>query len=535
MEAIHRWRLLPRAAWTGYAASLGLVALVSLIIGVVTGRVTIANISMVYLLAVLADAALFGIGPAIAASVAAFLVFDWFFIEPLHTFTVTDPAEWLQLVLFLVTAAITGGLAGGLRRRAQVAAQREREAAVLYDVVRLLGQTDISQAIQSVAERLRKELDVAAIGIELAESGQEPMRAVAGRADLLPGSLISPQASAEVLTRGVAPTGSNSAGPGRWIRVVSPHSTVSAAGQRIHRHLVPIDSQSRRVGLLMLVHLVEEPEFSPADDRLLSAVGEQLGLSIERRRLRRESTEAEILRRTDELKTALLNAVSHDLRTPLASIIASAGALLQRNVGWSEAERREFAEAIENEARRLNQLVGNLLDLSRIESGNLLVEKGWYDLSVLVDEVLGRLRPLTQEHQVSVSIPEDLPPIRLGYVEIDQVLSNLVENATKYAPAGTRIGISARREGREVWVEVSNEGPHIPPEAFSKLFDPFYRVRGAASQTRGVGLGLAVVKGLVEAHGGRIWAENRPGGGVRFTFVLPIGDTAGTAAEESGV
>lgn len=522
MDMARRWRSLVGSIWTGYLASLGLVAIVSLVIGAAIGRVSVANISMVYLLAVLADAALFGIGPAILASVAAFLVFDWFFIEPLHTFTVSDPAEWLQLLLFLVTSAITGGLAGELRRRVWVAEQREREAAVLYDVVRLLAEQDLSQAIQSVAERLRQELDVAAIAIDLAEPGKSPMRALAGEASVLPGLAAFPQSSAEVLSRGVAPTGSTPASPGRWVRVVPPHVKSDAAlTGHFHRHLVPIESGTGRVGALALLHPAGAPEFSRADDRLLSAVAGQVGLALERRRLRGEATEAEILRRTDELKTALLNAVSHDLRTPLASIMASAGALLQRDVEWSDSERREFAEAIEHESRRLNHLVGNLLDLSRIEAGSLQVEKRWYDLSVLVDEVLGRLRPLTGKHFVVVKIPEELPPLQVGYVEIDQVLSNLVENATKYAPQGTEIEISARREGDEVRIEVADRGPGIPPDALPKLFDPFYRIKRVGPQPKGSGLGLAVARGLVEAHGGRIWAENRQGGGSRFIFTLP--------------
>lgn len=516
--------------WAGYAAALVLTAIVTVFIGLIIVRVSIANISMVYLLVVLAAAAQFGMGPAILASVAAFVAFDWFFIEPTHNFVVADPAEWLALLLFLVAAVITGGLAGKLRGRAQVAEQREREAAVLYDVVRLMAEMDVGQALQLVAERLRQELRVEAVGFDLVETGKPPMRIVAGMSDALPEPQTSPQAVAEVLTRGIPPTPDHPATPGRWVRVIPPHKRLAAHGAgRQHVHAVPLESQNQRVGVLYLAHPTDAPEFSPADDRLLSAVAGQVGLAVERRRLRLEATSAEVLRHTDALKTALLNAVSHDLRTPLASILASAGALLQRDVEWSDDERRDFAVAIEYETRRLNQLVGNLLDLSRIEAGNLLIEKGWYDLSVLVDEVLGRLRPLTRQHTVAVRIPEELPPVQLGYVEIDQVLSNLVENATKYAPAGTEIRISAARDGNNLRVEVSDQGPGIPPVALSRLFEPFYRVKGEGPQPRGSGLGLGVAKGLVEAHGGRIWAENRQAGGASFVFTLPMAE-AGRAA-----
>ncbi len=532
MEMPGRWWAVRAGHWGGYASALALTALVTLFIGQVIGRVNIGNIAMVYLLVVLAAAAVFGMGPAILASVAAFLAFDWFFIAPFHTFTVAEPAEWLQLVLFLVTAVITGSLAGELRRRAQVAEQREREAAVLYDVVRLLAEMDIGQALQSVAERLRQELKVAAVGIDLADVGEGPTRAVAGEADALPPPRTSPREATEFLTRGTAPAAGRSASPGRWVRVIPPHRRPAGGpSEDPHLHVVPIESGGLRVGALSLAHSADAPEFGSADDRLLSAVAGQVGLAVERRRLRSEATEAEILRRTDELRTALLNAVSHDLRTPLASIVASAGALMQKGVEWSEGERMEFAQTIEYEARRLNRLVGNLLDQSRIEAGSLRIERGWYDLGVLVDEVLGRLRPLTGDRKVTVDIPEDLPPVRLGYVEIDQVLSNLVENAAKYSPVGAEIRISARLDGAEVRIEVVDQGPGVQPALLPRLFEPFYRVEQNGPGPRGTGLGLAVARGLVEAHGGRIWAENRPGGGATFAFTLPV-ETAGDVPPE---
>jgi two-component system sensor histidine kinase KdpD len=200
-------------------------------------------------------------------------------------------------------------------------------------------------------------------------------------------------------------------------------------------------------------------------------------------------------------------------------------------VQWTDEERLGFAEAIEHEALRLNRLVGNLLDLSRIESGSLKPDKGWYDLAALVGEVLGRLKPVTAGHGVSVELAEDLPPIPLDYIEIDEVLTNLVENATKYTPPGSEIAIAARQLDGEVEVEVADRGPGIPAAALRRIFEPFYRVEGA--RARGTGLGLAVAKGLIEAHGGRIWVENRPDGGAKFAFTLPLSDGEAPATEES--
>ena len=235
----------------------------------------------------------------------------------------------------------------------------------------------------------------------------------------------------------------------------------------------------------------------------------------------RTRAEAEILRRTDELRKALVHAVSHDLRTPLSSIIASAGALRQDAAGWSEDERADLAATIEEEARRLNRIVGNLLDLSRIEAGALKPQKDWYDLGALVDDVVGRLRSTTADHPVKVDVPYELPPVLMDYVEIDQVLSNLVENAVKHTPAGSGITVGVRVVGSDAQVEVTDHGPGLPPDALERIFEPFYHANGHRPG-QGTGIGLAVARGLVEAHGGRIWADNRPEGGARFVFTLPM-------------
>jgi len=245
---------------------------------------------------------------------------------------------------------------------------------------------------------------------------------------------------------------------------------------------------------------------------------------IERARLRRESLQIEVLQRTDALRAALLSSVSHDLRTPLASIKASASSLLQEDVQWNDEERRSFALAIEREADRLNRLVANLLDMSRIEGGALKPEKEWYPIDELIHDVLGHLQPMLQNRAVIAHLPDDLPPVELDYLEIDQVLTNLIENAVRYTPSESPIEIRAQIDGDQMVISVADRGPGIPPADLERVFDKFYRVLGPLSKgTPGSGLGLAVSKGLVEAHGGHIWAENREGGGAIFHFTLPIG------------
>ncbi|HEV8638946.1 MAG TPA: ATP-binding protein [Chloroflexota bacterium] len=515
-------RVLGEGRWLGHLAALAAVALMTVFIALVLARVHIANIAMLYLFAVLATALLFGSGPAVVASIAAFLTFDFFFTEPYHTFTVADPGEWVALLLFLVTALVTGQLMAALRRRAREAEQRQREAAVLYDVTRLMTGANLEQALHDVAERLRAGLELAAVAIRLRVDDRLSARAAVGEHDalLLAGQTAS--APGQLLQAGEPPTGGQRGRPGRWVRFVPPRTPGAAKPTAGRLHLVPVQAAAGRAGEVVLVRPERRSAFSDADTRLLSAVAAQLGSAVDRTRFQREATEAEILRGTDELRRALINAVSHDLRTPLATIIASADTLRQRNVDWSEDERDGFARGIGEEAHRLNRIVGNLLDLSRIEAGALRPDKRSYDLGALVDEVVGRLRPLTAGHRVVVSVPDDLPPLRLDYVEIDQVLSNLIENAAKYAPPGTEIAVSARRLDHEAEVEVADRGPGIPAAALPRLFEPFYRLDGDARRPQGSGLGLTVARGLVEAHGGRIRAENRADGGARFVFTLPL-------------
>jgi two-component system sensor histidine kinase KdpD len=514
------------ALGTGYLAALALTAAVTGVIALIRQFEHASNISMLYLLAVLATAVLFGSGPSIFASAAAFLQYDVLFIDPHYRLTVAESGEWVALGLLLVTGVITGQLASALRNRAREAEARERDAVVLYDVVRLMADPDLGHAIDGVAGRLWRELGLDALVIDLQTASGVHHRAQHGAAEALALVAAAPKTPGRVFREGEAPTAQQRGGPGRWIRIVPPHKPGARGGHRSDRlHHVPIDPQERTLGSLVLAKPSGAPALSRADDRLLSAVANQLRLALERARLRDEATDAEVLRRTDELKTALLNAVSHDLRTPLASIIASAGSLLQEDVAWSDDERREFSIAIEQEAQRLNRLVGNLLDLSRIEAGSLRPEKGWYDIGALIDEVVGRLSTLTTNHHLNVEVRSDLPPVLLDYVEIDEVLTNLIENAIKFTPPGSEVRVRAARSNGTLLVEVLDNGPGVSEQALPHLFEPFYRARDSAVRAAGTGLGLAVASGLVQAHGGRIWVENRPQGGARFAFTLPLEET----------
>ena len=496
--------------WARYGLALLGVALVTALIAAL-GRFHLANASMLHLVVVLLAAVALGRGPAIAAALGAFLASNFFLVEPRLTLQVANPEEWVTLVLLLLAAIVTGQVAAGQERRAEEAEEHAREARLLSEVAQLMGEPNLNRALSAVAERLRSELAVAAVQIVV--TGQDGLLLARASAGASPDLESASSGGAEVLSPVQA----------RWLRVRPPHGGPGSTSQ--HRLLrVPVRGPHGQAGEVLLA-AERDTQLGPSATRLLEAVSAQLWGTVERARLRDEANAAEVLRRADQLKSTLLDAVSHDLRTPLASILASAGSLRQHDVDWDEEERRGFAEAIEQEAGRLDRIVGNLLDLSRLESGTLEPDRGWYEPTALINEVAARLRPLVTPHALRLDLPDELPPVHVDYTEVDQVLTNLIENAAKYSPPEAEITVSAAVRDGALLVNVADGGPGISDEAMPRLFEPFFRATGV--QRGGSGLGLAVARGLVEAHGGRIWAENRPQGGASFSFEIPA--TAGAA------
>jgi two-component system sensor histidine kinase KdpD len=492
-----------------YVAAIAAVAVTTLLIGLEAGRAPLANISMLYLVAVLVVAVAFGRTAAILASLLAFLSFDWFFVPPTHQLVVANPEELFSLALFLLTAIVTGTLAARERARAQEAKHREREATLLYEAAFLMAEPDLERALSAVAEHLRAALDLDGLAIE-ADAAILPRPAIAARDEAARAAIRAAAAELRV---------TDPHRQGRRIRLIAPRQ--AASGGRLVR-VLPITAAGARIGRMQVLGRASPPELGPSDERLLAIASAQLGLTIKRARFRKDALEAEVLRRADELKTELLHAVSHELRTPLASILASAGSLRQRDVVWTDRDRDEFATSIQEEAVRLDRVVGNLLDLSRIENGNLVPHKTWHDVGALVEDVAGRVRPFTSDHPVRLNVQDDLPPVELDYVEIQQVLSNLVENAAKFSPAGSEIGIRVARDDGKIRFEVSDRGPGIPASDADRIFVPFVRLSRPGQSARGVGLGLAIAKRLVEAHQGAIWVDREVAQGTRMVFTLPV-------------
>jgi K+-sensing histidine kinase KdpD len=390
-------------------------------------------------------------------------------------------------------------------------------------VAAALADPDLGEALEIVAQRLRDEVGASALRITLETSLGGRLASATSAQDPAARTAIEerePRRAIAVLAP--APSGASEAV--RWIRVASPHPARRSSGAALCRLArAPIHSPAGDAGeILLAVHSMALLDRRAA--RLLAAVASHLWVALDRARLRREATDAEVLRRADEAKSALLDAVSHDLRTPLASIIASAESLQQPGVQWSEGERDAFASAIEQEALRLDRIVGNLLDLGRLRAGAIHADKAWYEPVALIREVVRRLGPLVDRygHALRLDLPEELPPVAMDYSKVDQILTNLVENAAKHAPTGSQIRVAAAIEDDSLQVVVEDNGPGLDATALERIFEPFYRL-GRPAQ-RGSGLGLAVARGLVEAHRGRIWAEQRPAGGTRFLFTIPEAD-----------
>ncbi len=522
--------------------------LVTGIIAVLQLYPRIPNISIIYLLVVLTLASTRGRYAATLASLVAFLSFDYFLVPPLYVFTINRVEEWIALFIFLVTAILTSQLAVALRNQARQARTREQQTRILYNLVNVTNREEEPKHQLNAIVRAFVEvfsgwgvkdcvlLQPDATGVlHVQASSSEPGKCVTLSAD-------EQATAAWVVTHGSImdlsedPTLPPSQHFAQHIVVRS-----TAAGRATHCSLrfIPLTLGQKVKGVLRLRLLGDARSFpqknlagkdlahSPASTAFFWTFLNQVTALVERARLQQENMRIEVLQRTDALRTALLSSVSHDLRTPLTSIKAAASSLLQQDVHWDEEEQRGFAQTIEREADRLNRLVGNLLDMSRIEEGVLKPEKEQYSLVALLQDVLGRLEPLLANRLVRTHLPSDLLLVDVDYLHLDQVLTNLIENAVRYTPPESPIDVSARRERGQVILSVADRGPGVPPDEMTRIFDKFYRIQqgrsGGLAQPppMGSGLGLAVCKGLVEANGGHIQAELREGGGLVVSVTLP--------------
>jgi two-component system sensor histidine kinase KdpD len=530
------------------ALSLGLTtALVALL----QERVGVPNASAVYLLAVVVVAVGIGTIAATATAIGGFLLYDLLFTQPLHTFAVADPDEWLNLILLLLIGIVVGQLAAAQRNRAESAEAREREARVLFQVSRALAtRSDTTVALAEIVDTLRQQTQMSRVRVVLgADAAAERVSADttetgwSGRPSSysilkrMPAeepahwvrvhdrSMAGGRPMAEPTSRGVAAVsqGTNPTDGAGAATSAAPdaggHGGLADAAFRVN-----IEAGGRTIGAVWALRprLARPP--SREETRMLAAAADQIGQAVEQDRLRGEAASAELARRSDALKTALLESVSHDLRTPLASIRATAGSLMDPDLRWSEDERRQSAGTIDLEAERLNRLVTNLLDMSRIEAGGLRADAEPYALDDIVRTTLRRLATQSGRRLINVDVPADLPPVKVDPTFIDQVLANVLENAIKYSPDDALIRITgeATQDAGYVRLVIEDAGQGVPPEALSRLFDKFYRVsRPGEGARRGTGMGLAVARGLIDTMGGRIEARPSSMGGLAVVIDLP--------------
>jgi len=501
--------------WPGYVAALGACAISTAVAWALFGRFEATNLVMVYLLGVLGIAYRFGRGPAVATSVLSVALFDFLFVPPYYSFAVTDSQYLLTFVVMLAVGLVISNLTASVRLQARVAQHRQLRTEALYTMTRELSRAATLE-------------EVVAIAVRHVSTIFEAQSVV-----LLPGelgSIVHPTAAGIYGSFHGADLGI-----ARWV-----HANRVAAGQGTHTLAgadalyLPLAAAHQVVGVLAVLPARRERLLIPEQRHLLETFAGQIASALERVQLAADRSELARKAEAESVRNSLLNAISHDLRTPLAVLVGASSSLVEAPGSLSDAARRELAAGILDEARRMTVLVNNLLDMARLESGTATLALQWTSLEELVGSVLTRLKATLVGHPVRVALSADLPLLSVDPVLIEQVLANLLENAAKYAPVNTPIEISANAAPQGVVVEIADRGPGFPAGDEAKLFDKFYRVKSEAAQS-GVGLGLAICKAIVAAHGGTIAATNRAGGGAVFRFVLSAGTPPAMEPEHEAV
>jgi two-component system sensor histidine kinase KdpD len=491
--------------WRGYAGTLAVVAVCTLLCWGLFRQLAEANRVMIYLSGVVLVATRFGRGPAVLASLLSVLAFDFFFVPPYLTFEVAESQYLLTFGTMTAVALIVSTLTARTRQQAESATDRERRTAALYSMSRELAS---SQGTGDLAEVTRRHVE----------------DVFHGRAALyLPGA---DGAVGPVTPGGDAPDERPVA---QW---VYDHKQSAGLGTRTHPESksmnVPLTVGDRVIGVLGFVPSDPAGFLVPQQIQLLETFATQAAVAFERDRLARQAGESRVQVEAEKLRNTLLSAISHDLRTPLAAV-KGATSLLLSSPNVDPGVRLDLLMSIHEEADYISRMVTNLLNLTRLESGSVEIRKELQPLEEVVGTVSDLLEKALKDRPFTVALPPDLPMIPMDGSLIQQLLFNLLDNAVAHTGSGTPVELSARVDGGAVLVEVADRGPGIRPGEERKIFDKFYRVTSEGKRS-GMGLGLALCEAIVRLHGGRIWAENRPGGGAAFRFTLPLEARASAAA-----
>ncbi|WP_411726438.1 DUF4118 domain-containing protein [Methyloglobulus sp.] len=474
----------------------------SLVGWLMTDRFELANIVMVYLLGVVFVAARFGREASVLASFLSVLAFDFFFVKPIYTFSVADAQYLVTFVIMLLVGIVISHLTSNMRGQTKVAAHRERRARVLYALSEELA---VSRTLTDIAKVAVRHIQAEFGGTNVLLLPVDGGRIVYPLDTPLPESL-----------RGC------DLGVAQW---VFDHGQIAGLGTDTlpgaNAVYFPMTGYRGVIGVLVLRAANLRRVFLPEQRRLLDTFINQIVQTIERVRLSEDAQQSQVRIESESLRNSLLSAISHDLRTPLASIVGAASTLVDKGAQLSQADRQELGLTIYDEALRMSNLTNNILDMARLDAGQAQLNRQWYPLDEIIGGALARLRKQLEGRMVNTKLPDGLCLVRLDAVLIEQVLINLLENACKYTPPGNPIDIVAERSVHTLKITVADRGQGIPVGEEDKLFDKFYRLNREGSQS-GVGLGLAICKAIVIAHGGLVGATNRPCGGAEFYFVLPM-------------
>ncbi len=493
-------RLVRPTNWQQLGWAVGIVGLCTALDWMMFPYFELSNIIMVYLLGTVLVAPQLSRRFTILTSILSVAAFDFFFVPPYFTFAVSDVRYFVTFAVMLVVAIIVSSLTVRIRQQADSARSRERRTAALYDLSRELASTRGEESLVQAAVRHIHEV----FGSQVVVLRPGPTGGLALKAAYPVPFEIDP----------------NEGGVSQWVyehRQIAGLGTETLSGAKAL--YVPLIASRGTVGVLGVRPSEPHAFADPEQLHLLETYANQTAVAIERAILAEETQRAQVEIEAERLRTSLLSSVSHDLRTPLATIMGSASSLLENGTHFQRGTWQDLLQSIVDESERLNRLVSNLLDMTRLESGTLAVKKEWHPLEEVIGAALARMEKRLGDRPVAIRVPADLPLVRIDGVLIEQVLINLLDNGLKYTPVGRGIDISASASDADVLVEVADRGPGFTPGEEEHVFDKFYR--GQTADSRGAGLGLTICRAIVEAHGGKIWAENRPEGGAAFRFTLP--------------
>jgi two-component system sensor histidine kinase KdpD len=483
-----------------YAAAAAVSLIATVVAWLLFGRAQLPDVVMTYLLGIMLVSMRYGLAPSLFATLLSVAALDFVFVPPFFTFAVADFSHTVTFIVMFLVAVVISGLTERVKNQAAAARQREQRTAALYELSREL----------TSAQSGRRVIEVGAAELEKVFNSK-----VAVFTPDRDGRLRCAQASA-----GLDLASERDASISQWVWQHQKEAGLGTSTLPSSEALyVPLLASGGIVGVLGLIPTPRDRFDSIEQRRQLDAFTGQLALAMERALLAEQTESARREVEAEQLRNSLLSSVSHDLRTPLAVITGAASTLLQRAPRVDEATAQDLTSTILEESERLNRLIRNLLDMTRLESGAVNVNKEWLALEEVVGAALARMEQRLDGRDVKVSIPKDLPLVPFDMVLIEQVLINLLENAAKYSKG--LVELSANASACEVVVELADRGPGIPEGQESRVFEKFQRA-GREGSPGGVGLGLTICRAILAAHGGRIWAQNRAGGGAAFRFALPI-------------